>query len=401
MPLSIKVTLKSSQTKKAMPNVDVVLMFYQNRNGRIQQVQIARGRTKPNGTLTMSTNVPLGAYLPRVLLRGVINRKWQNLTALPKTYNTSLLDFGIINVNTVQTVTISNVNYSGMVVTGMPTTANANTVSAAKYKQVETQNTTLNAQLKTAKAEKNSQKVQLTTLQKQLNTEKQSKAQLAAQSKTLEANLKKANQDKQAHLLQVENMRAELLTANNRVNDLLAASAQAPAQVPAQAKVKTATLKTETVMEQAIEAVNKVDAKAKSSGRFRISKAKMSLKMLSGDKAGEVRLVSDATDFKNIRPEHLSVIDIDLSDHGTQGGSAGTSASVKMPNLVGYTQTLAMRKLEDINMSGTFYQQQLSPEQVKAQPNLVGQILKQYPLQGKVITDKNDIALIVGTYIGE
>jgi hypothetical protein len=322
MPLSVKVSLKNSTTNKALANTKVALFFYQQNRGRVKAVQVGIGQSDARGQAKFTANVEIGNYLPRALLKASINNKWQNLTALPKTYTASAIDFATVSVNTITAVNIAAVPYYGMANISLP--GAAATVDPAKFKKIENENKSL----------------------------------------------------------------TQKLTAADTLKD----------------KLVTTSFKAERVYSQAVHAINKADEQGQQSGRFRISDAKMTLKVLSGEKEDEVRLINNAADFKSISPELMSVIELNLADTmpvKVASNQAETIKTPKMPDVSGYTQSMALRKLAEQGLNAQTYQQQLSDEQVEKQASLVGQVLKQYPAPGKAINNPNDIALIIGTYAGD
>ena len=356
MPLSVKVSLKNSTTNKALANTKVALFFYQQNRGRVKAVQVGIGQSDARGQAKFTANVEIGNYLPRALLKASINNKWQNLTALPKTYTASAIDFATVSVNTITAVNIAAVPYYGMANISLP--GAAATVDPAKFKKIENENKSLTQKLTAADTLKEQQKAELSGMRSEIT--------------------------------RLKGLNAAKPQANNTTND--------------KNKLVTTSFKAERVYSQAVHAINKADEQGQQSGRFRISDAKMTLKVLSGEKEDEVRLINNAADFKSISPELMSVIELNLADTmpvKVASNQAETIKTPKMPDVSGYTQSMALRKLAEQGLNAQTYQQQLSDEQVEKQASLVGQVLKQYPAPGKAINNPNDIALIIGTYAGD
>lgn len=400
MSIKVKVVLKNSSDKKPIANTNVALFIYQHRNSRIRPIQVGLGKSNANGLAQFNANVSVGPYLPRVLLKANIANKWQNLTAIPKSYNASSLDFGVVEVNTAQFVTIGAMRYVGMVNIAPPVATN--TVTLNKYKAVEEKNIQLNAQLKTANTEKSKHLQELAKSNNELKKIQSEKKAEIDKNKTLSLKIATLEADNKAQVSALSTANAEILKlkADLFKKPVITENVSPEKSQPA---LKTRSLKAENVYSQALHAINKADQKGAEQGNFRISSAKMTLKVLSGEKEDEVRLIQNADAFKTISPGLMSVVEFDvtkktdLTNDGKDGPAPSAPASLPiMPSLTGYTQIMAERKLAEVGFVANVYQQQLIPEKAEKQPQLIGQVIQQYPAAGKDIAQADEITLIIG-----
>jgi hypothetical protein len=399
MPLTIKATLKNTSDNKPMANTSLALFFYQHIRGRVRPVQVAKGQTNVKGQASFASNTEVGSFLPRVLLKALINNKWQNLTALPKTYTAALLDFGSVGVSTIQAVNVGSMRFYGMA--NMTAAKPSAAADSNKIKLIEKERTALSLQLKSVSEEKARHLSELNLKKKEVEKIQTEKKAQEEKYKTLEARLAASEALKETQQKELLSVRADLIGLQGNATIKPGIESLAPGKNP---KLVTTSMKAESVYTQAVKAVNKADEQGESEGRFRISDVKMTLKVLSGEKEDEVRLIKNANEFKVIRPEMLSVIEFNLADRGKvrpSNSDANEAPAPKMPKLTGYTESMAMRKLLELGLKANVYQQQLSQEQIEKQPNLVGQVIKQHPNSGKAVSDPNDISLIIGVFSGE
>ncbi|MFQ3248979.1 MAG: hypothetical protein ACI9O6_000783 [Glaciecola sp.] len=399
MPITIKATLINNNDKKPIANTSVALFFYQHIRGRVRPVQVAKGKTNVKGQASFTSSTEVGGFLPRVLLKAIVNNKWQNLTALPKTYTAALIDFGSVNINTVQAVSVGSMRFFGMA--NMTAAKPAAAVDTNKIKLIENEKTALALQLKTVNEEKAKHLAELNLKKKEVEKVQTEKKAQQEKNKTLAERLAASEALKETQRKELLSVRADLAGLKGNATIKPGIESLAPGKNP---KLATTSMKAEAVYMQAVKAVNKADEKGESEGRFRISDVKMTLKVLSGEKEDEVRLIKNANEFKVIQPEMLSVIEFNLADRGNARPSAGevNDAPVsRMPKLTGYTESMALRKLSEIGLRASVYQQQLSQEQIEKQPSLAGQVITQHPASGKNVTNPNDISLIIGVFSGE
>ncbi len=371
MALNIKVKLISNESNKAMRNTSIKLNFYLA-NGRPRSV--ATAKTNAAGNASMSTNIALGSHLPRVVLQALVNRKWVNLTGIPKSYSSSTLNFGTVRVNTVKPVMIANMAFVGMAAAVASPTVSTAGASAVNANLLREKNE-LGSRLKISEN----------------------------QRLTLDTQFKKSQVEKTQKDTELKALQLKLTTANNKIIGLEARPSIATIGTPTATSANFATkaLKSDAVFSGAVSAIEKADSRLKAKGRFRIESAKLDLKVLSGGSADEVRLVKDGASFAALNPGLLSSILVNLATDSDDKTSDSNSVPPvqKMPSLISYTRTMAERKLDEIGQHAMFYPQQLSLDQVKKNPSMVGQVIQQFPKQGTQIIPETEIMLLVGQYL--
>ncbi|WP_292950503.1 MULTISPECIES: PASTA domain-containing protein [unclassified Neptuniibacter] len=370
MALQILATLVDSNNK-ALKSVSVDVCFY-NLAGRTQR--IASGRTLSNGQFKAQNSATLKSFLPRVVLRTQQNGKWVNLTNTPSSYSSKKLDFGTVKVSTSPVLTMASTAFYRIPTSVSSTAVNlsASNASTTQLKTLKTTNETLSNQLKASKKSASTLSSQIEQLKRAAQNssqshEKQRKENSLEINKLTQTNLDIAKQLKAKDLRILE---LEKLKPN------------------AKPSIQTQELSKDEVISSAMEALNKADTQNK--GRFQLRSAKMDLKVLPGSSKDKVRLIKDASSLSLIDPRLLStlVLDLDINE-GTEQSAAEV---LKMPDLTGYTHSLASRRLDEMQLEAQWYNQQLPPEQ----HNETGKIISQTPKAGAPINDDAEIMLIIG-----
>lgn len=370
MALKITATLVDSNNK-ALKSVSVDVCFY-NLTGRTQR--IASGRTLSNGQFKAQNNATLSSFLPRVVLRTQQNGKWVNLTNTPNSYSSSKLDFGTVKVSTSPVLTVANTTFHRIPtsVSSAAVNLSPSTLSTTQLNTLKTTNESLSNQLKASKKSTSTLNSQVEQLKRAASTASESHEK-QRQKNSLEINkLTQTNLDiaKQLKVKDLRILELERIKPN------------------AKPSIQTQELSKDEVISSAMEALNKADTQNK--GRFQLKSAKMDLKVLPGSSKDKVRLIKDASSLSLIDPRLLStlVLDLDIKE----GAEQTSSEKLKMPDLTGYTHSLATRRLDEMQLEAQWYNQQLPPEQ----HNETGKIISQTPKAGVPINEDAEIMLIIG-----
>lgn len=364
MALSITAKLLDNNGK-ALKNAFVDVCFYAA-NGRIQR--IASGRTLASGLFKAQGSVNLTGYLPRVLLRTQHKNNWLNLTNTPKSYSSAKLDFGNVKVSFSPVLTVANTIFHTIPtsITGIPAAA-SNTESVKQLNTLKVSNQTLEKQLQASKKAESTLKFEIDQLRKVTQTAKVDPA-ITKQLSTLQ--------------LHNKNLTEQLKGKEKRIKEL--------ERIDPNAKIslQTEELNKDEMISSAMAALNKADTA--NNGRFQLKSARMDLKVLPGSSKDKIRLVKDANSLTLIDPAMLSTLILDLDVSGTQ--ETTTIEKLKMPDLIGYTRSLATRRLDEIQLDAQWYNQQLTKEQQSE----TGKIISQSPKAGTGIDSDTEIMLIIG-----
>ncbi|MDO6513797.1 MULTISPECIES: PASTA domain-containing protein [unclassified Neptuniibacter] len=363
MALTITAKLLDSNGK-ALKNAFVDVCFYAA-NGRIQR--IASGKTLASGLFKAQGSVNLTGYLPRVLLRTQHKNNWLNLTNTPKSYSSAKLDFGNVKVSFSPVLTVANTIFHTIPtsITGIP--AASNTESVKQLNTLKTSNQALEKQLQATKKAESTLKLEIDQLRKVTQTAKIDPA-ITKQLSTLQ--------------LQNKNLAEQLKTKDGRIKELERIDPNA------KATLKTEEFNKDEMISSAMAALNKADTA--NNGRFQLKSARMDLKVLPGSSKDKIRLVKDANSLTLIDPAMLSTLILDLDVSGHQ--EPVTHQQTKMPDLTGYTRSLANRRLDEMQLDAQWYNQQLTKEQQSE----TGKIISQSPKAGTAIDSDTEIMLIIG-----
>ena len=171
--LSVKVKLVD-KNKKARGNIELAVGFY--RSSSTGSISTRRtGRTSSAGTATLVLADNLGTYLPRIVLRMKRSGRWVTLSDNPETYNSSLADFGTLEIAT----TALKIN------TKLAVFAINNSVSSS-----------LNSQISALQADKTSLSSQISTLSREKSSLSSSVSKLTKDKQSLSSTITRLNQDK-------------------------------------------------------------------------------------------------------------------------------------------------------------------------------------------------------------
>lgn len=362
MALTISARLVDTNNKPLI-NQTVDVCFY-NTSGRAQR--IATARTSRTGTFKASNNTNLGTFLPRVLLRTQQGGKWLNLTNTPKSYSKTRLDFGTVKVSTQPTMTVASTTFHTIPAS---LSIGGSTSSSAQLRTLTSKNTSLEKQL--ADSKKKTQELTL-KLDEFKRIPRPSTQSDPAEKEQL-TQLKRTNLDL-TNLIKAKDIRIRELETNTGKKPSL--------QVEEFSK--------DAVISSALEAVNKADTQNK--GRFQLKSARMDLKVLSGSTKDKVRLIKDTESLQYINPDLVSTLTLDLDGSNDAAETQAAPEPIKMPDLTGYTRSLADRRLDEISISAQWYNQQLAPSEKAA----AGTIISQTPKAGRSIGEDTEVILIIG-----
>ncbi|WP_067984074.1 PASTA domain-containing protein [Neptuniibacter pectenicola] len=363
MALTITAKLLDSNGK-ALNNATVDVCFYAA-NGRIKS--IASGKTLANGQFKAQSSTKVSDYLPRVLLRTLHKNNWLNLTNTPKSYSSSKLDFGNVKVSFTPVLTVANTIFHTIPSSITGVTTKANPESLKQLNTLKVSNQTLEKQLQASKKAESTLKLEIDQLRKVTQNPKIDPA-LTKQLSTLQ--------------LHNKNLTEQLKGKENRIKELERIDPNA------KATLKTEELSKDEMISSAMAALNKADHD--NNGRFQLKSARMDLKVLPGSSKDKIRLVKDSNSLTLIDPAMLSTLILDLDVPGHQ--ETVTPHKTKMPDLTGYTRSLANRRLEEMQLDAQWYNQQLTKEQQSE----TGKIISQAPKAGAAIDPDTEIMLIIG-----
>ena len=362
MPLAISAKLVDSNNK-ALANQPVEVSFY-NLVGRTQK--ISSGRTDRAGQFKGSSNVSFSQFLPRILLRTRQNNKWISLTNTPKSFSQTRLDFGTVKVSNEPVLSVAN-----SVFHRIPTNFTASN------------NNELNSRLSTLNTSNN-------TLKRQLSDEQTKNRQLLTQIEGLQRRPTSNTDDR--------NRIASLTTENTHLSQLIKTKdlkikelENNPQTAPA---LQVEELDSNEVISSALAAINAADSQ--NNGRFQLKSAKMDLKVLPGSSKDKVRLVKNSDSLRAIKPELFTTLTLDLAAFKPAPSRPADTKTEKMPDLTGYTRSLAVRRLNEMALEATWYKQQLTPDEAP----LLGTILSQQPQAGSPLGNDSEIILIIGSMEG-
>ncbi|WP_415892692.1 PASTA domain-containing protein [Neptuniibacter sp. PT8_73] len=362
MALNISVKLVD-KNNRAIANRSVKVCLY-NLRGRIQT--LVSGRTNPQGVYSVDSDINFTNFLPRVLLCTKQNSTWVNLTNTPKSFSSSKLDFGTVTVNSQPTMTVAGTTF--------------HTIPAAFTLGGSSSSSSSSTQLRTL-TDKNS------LLERKLTNSKKETQEISLKFSDLQRTSRQSSQADKQKITQLTNSNldlSKLIKAKDiRIRELETNTGKKPS-------LQVEEFSKDAVISSALEAVNKADTQNK--GRFQLKSARMDLKVLSGSTKDKVRLIKDTESLQYINPDLVSTLTLDLDGSNDAAETQATPEPIKMPDLTGYTRSLADRRLDEISVSAQWYNQQLAPSEKAA----AGTIISQTPKAGRSIGEDTEVILIIG-----
>jgi hypothetical protein len=264
----------------------------------------------------------------------------------------------------------------------------------ALQKQIATLDTERQVQAAALK-ERDQQIAALNTEVLQLKQQAPLVQQLEAQRNTLQMQVTSLSQESQKASTEVKTLQTQIAAQQAQINQLgkLASdNALLQKQIDALKAGKAAQVSLGNLISDTSSQLEQVQQRLKEEGRsFRLGKISMDLKVLPTGAGTDLTFLRPE-EMGTVSAEQLSAIKVDFNP--TSVPAAAEARQVAVPQLIGYTQVMARRKLADGGFVVDITYEAVKPEPGK--PNPAGRVVSQWPKPNELVAPGSRVSIAIG-----